>query len=288
MDSNKSFFEDAIENLETDENYREFFELLKLPDEDFLMVSPLIISNIEKTFASIPEKIALIQVLNAQGLTIEDVQSAYNTVIEYLDGKMAGEISGAKRDFIKNILTIVYNGLADARGIGKKIVTIPIELCHPDAKLPTYAHLGDAGMDIYTVEDLKLAPGETKLVPTGIKVNIPLGYELQVCPKSGRSSKLKLRIANAPGIVDANFTGEIKVIAENIEPEVKHLYSHYTDEGKLIIDGIDYGAEIIIPKGEKIAQLVLNEVPTVSWQKVEHITENTDRGDGGFGSTGNT
>lgn len=288
MDLNKSFFEDAVANLEVDENYKEFFELLKLPDEDFLMVSPLIISNIEKTFSTIPEKIALVQTLNTQGLTIEDVQEAYNKVVEYLDGKMTGEISSAKRDFIKNILTIVYNGLADARGIGKKIVTIPIELCHPDAKLPTYAHLGDAGMDIYTVEDLKLAPGETKLVPTGIKVNIPLGYELQIRPKSGRSAKLKLRIANSPATIDANFTGEVKVIAENIEPEVKRLYSHHGRDGKLIIDAIDYGAEIIIPKGEKIAQLVLNEVPTVSWQKVEHITENTDRGDGGFGSTGNT
>lgn len=81
-------------------------------------------------------------------------------------------------------------------GIAKKFVRIPIEYCHPEAKMPAYANPTDAGMDVYALEDITIAPGETKIIPTGIKVAIPAGYEIQVRGKSGRCVKTKLRVAN--------------------------------------------------------------------------------------------
>jgi dUTP pyrophosphatase len=150
--------------------------------------------------------------------------------------------------------------------------------------MPTYAHLTDAGMDIYLTEDVTIHPGETKLIPTGIKVAIPLGYELQVRPKSGRSLNSKLRIANTPGTIDAGYRDEICIIAENIDQVVKG--AEMDASGALC--GILWGSDITLGKGEKIAQLVLSEVPKAVFYEVESVaTIENDGRKGGFGSTGN-
>ena len=95
-------------------------------------------------------------------------------------------------------------------------VQISIELCHPAAKMPSYARQGDAGMDIYAVEDLVIKPGKTVLVRTGLKVAIPRGYEIQIRPRSGLSLKTPLRVANSPGTIDAGFRDEVCIIMSNI------------------------------------------------------------------------
>lgn len=130
---------------------------------------------------------------------------------------------------------------------------------------PEYAQQGDAGMDIRASEHVCVYPGETKIIKTGLYVAIPRGYELQVRPRSGMSAKTNIRIANAPGTVDSNYRGEIGVIVDNT--------------------GND---EYIINVGDRIAQLVLSKVPTISWFPVENIEAlgSTNRGAGGFGSTG--
>jgi dUTP pyrophosphatase len=139
-------------------------------------------------------------------------------------------------------------------------------------------------MDIYLTEDVTIRPGETKLIPTGIKVAIPLGYELQVRPKSGRSLKSKLRIANTPGTIDAGYRDEIGIIVDNIDPVIRS--ADVDDEGRLY--NILWGSNIMLSKGEKIAQLVLSEVPKAVFYEVESVAaiENDGR-KGGFGSTGN-
>ena len=96
---------------------------------------------------------------------------------------------------------MIIKGLNEAEGVARRIIPVPIEKCHEDAKIPVYVHKGDAGMDIYAVEDITLAPGETKIIPTGLKVAIPRGYEIQVRPKSGRALKTKMRVANTPGTI---------------------------------------------------------------------------------------
>jgi len=143
-------------------------------------------------------------------------------------------------------------------------INIPVELCRPDARLPMYAHPDDAGMDIYAAEDTVLAPLTTGLVPTGLKVAIPDGFELQVRPRSGLSLKTPLRVPNSPGTIDAGFRDEVKVIVWNSSPT----------------------ETVTVKKGDRIAQFVLSRVPMACFTLTDNVASfGTDRG-GGFGSSG--
>ena len=192
------------------------------------------------------------------------------------------EYSIPKKDFLKELFGSLSNAVSDTEGISKKTVQIPIELCSDEAKIPQYAHISDSGMDVYAIGDITIHPGETVLVPTGIKVALPPGYELQVRPKSGRALKTKLRVANTPGTIDQGYRDEIKVIIENIDPPIKDI--QIDDNGKVL--SILYGSDYFIGKGEKFAQLILSEVPKAAFYRVNSVQEiGEDRG-GGFGSTG--
>lgn len=131
------------------------------------------------------------------------------------------------------------------------------------AIIPAYAHDGDAGVDLFSIENVVLKAGERKLVHTGIKMAIPYGYEGQVRPKSGLALKSGISVVNTPGTVDAPYRGEVCVILIN------------TDKCN------DYE----IHAGDKIAQMVFNKVETATFTQVDNLPD-TDRGTGGFGSTG--
>lgn len=133
--------------------------------------------------------------------------------------------------------------------------------------LPVYANPGDSGMDIRANETIVIRPRETRLIPTGIHVGLPEGYEIQVRPRSGLSLKTKLRVSNTPGTIDEAYTGEICIIADNIHSAV----------------------EFTAQKGERIAQIVLQQVPKIEWVQVTSKEDlgSTARGDKGFGSSGN-
>ena len=163
------------------------------------------------------------------------------------------------------------------------MVNVQIVKMYDDVVIPQYAKPGDAGMDIrayfskefldnidpvfrpspYETETgIYIHSGERKIIPTGIKVAIPLGYEIQVRPRSGLALKKGLTVLNAPGTIDAGYRGEVGVILYN------------TTKNSV---GIEHG--------ERIAQLVLNQVPQIEWEEVDVLSE-TSRGEGGFGSTG--
>jgi dUTP pyrophosphatase len=132
--------------------------------------------------------------------------------------------------------------------------------------LPAYETLGAAGMDVRAAipegEAITLAPGQRDMVPTGLSVAIPHGYEIQMRPRSGLSAKHGITCLNSPGTIDSDYRGELKVIL------------------------INHGAEpFVIKRGERIGQMVLAPVTRIIWQAVESLDE-TDRGSGGFGSTG--
>jgi dUTP pyrophosphatase len=152
--------------------------------------------------------------------------------------------------------------------------------------MPQYANTTDSGMDVYALDDITVAPGETVLVPTGVKMAIPVGYEIQVRPKSGRALKTKLRVANTPGTVDAGYRDEIKVIIENIEPPFKDINYTFNDDGSIKINSIVHGSAFTIGKGEKFCQLVLCEVPKAALYVVDSVSEIGENRGGGFGSTG--
>ena len=129
--------------------------------------------------------------------------------------------------------------------------------------LPSYRHEGDAGVDLYNVgEDVELAPLKRCLIPTGIKVAIPPGYELQIRPRSGLALKKGLTVLNTPGTIDSSYRGEVGVIVFNANPQEK----------------------VLIGKGERIAQMVLKKVEAIEWEICEEL-DATHRNEGGFGST---
>jgi dUTP pyrophosphatase len=149
---------------------------------------------------------------------------------------------------------------------------VKIKKLHPDATIPNYATPGSSGFDLVAVEGVELAPGETKLVKTGLSIDVGLGYELQVRPRSGLSLKTNLRVSNSPGTVDSDYRGEVCVIMTNIG---QYDYGGNTKKG--IFE--------FIKKGDRIAQGVIQAVEQVEFEVVESLDE-TKRGEGGFGSTG--
>lgn len=142
-------------------------------------------------------------------------------------------------------------------------VDIKFQKLHPDAQVPSYAHIGDAGADVYSVSEVILQPQHRAAIPTGLAVDIPIGYEIQVRPKSGLALKHGITVLNSPGTVDAGYRGEIQIIVINLGTEA------YT-----------------FTKGQKIAQLVLK--PVIQAHYFEGELGTSDRGLGGFGSTGLT
>jgi len=133
-----------------------------------------------------------------------------------------------------------------------------------DLPLPSYATSGSAGMDVFATnrEPIVLVPGETLMVPTGLSIELSPGYECQVRSRSGLAAKNGIFCLNAPGTIDSDYRGEIKVILSNFGKE------HFT-----------------IYYGDRIAQLVIAKYERVEWELTEKLTE-TERGAGGFGSTG--
>lgn len=132
-----------------------------------------------------------------------------------------------------------------------------------DVELPSYAYEGDAGLDLRANADVDIPPHGRVLVPTGLAIAIPDGYAGFVLPRSGMALKRGLSVANTPGLIDAHYRGELKVIAINLDPD----------------------QPVHIERGERIAQLVIQAVPAVRLVEVDQLDE-TDRGTGGFGSSG--
>lgn len=274
-----------IMGIEEDKSFGDALtSLFNMDDEKFALISPGILQSFQQSVNNPNDKLGLVQALNANGATAEDLVASFNIIADTIDG--IEEISQIKRDFLKSLLATLTNAVNETEGIAKRFIQIPVELCHPDAKIPQYANTSDSGMDVYALDDYTIAPGETKLIPTGIKFALPPGYEIQVRPKSGRALKTKLRIANTPGTVDAGYRDEIKVIVENIEPPIKDIEYDFDDNGTPIIKSILHGASHTIGKGEKFCQLVLMEVPKAALYRVEQVGEIGENRGGGFGSTG--
>ena len=157
-----------------------------------------------------------------------------------------------------------------------------IEKCREDAVIPTYAHEGDAGMDLYAAEDVIIAPGTSVLVPTGLKMAIPVGYEVQIRPRSGVSLKTALRIPNSPGTIDSGYRDEVNVIMYNCSVRED---ASAEDPFTLNVKGTPHGTYKIC-NGDRVAQMIFAKVETCEVSEVSSVADiGNDRG-GGFGSTG--
>ena len=194
--------------------------LLSVPEDQFEILAPGIMQSYQQSLNNPNDKIALVQALNATGGKAEDVTEAFLTLSDEVDKT---SLSKPKRDFLKEMLASIVNCINDTEGIAKRNVPVAIELCHPDAKIPQYSSIHDAGADVYAIEDITIKPGETKIIPTGFKIALPAGFAILVHPRSGLSAKTKMRIANSIGLCDAGFRDEYKLLIENIEPAIKDI-----------------------------------------------------------------
>ena len=260
--------------------------LLSLPEEQFVILAPIFLEELEKSFNNIEDKLFIAQAMNASGTKMEDLQDIYTSLINSIDQYFEEILSIQKRDFLKRFLSISYNSIADIQGVTKRIVQVPVELISEGAKIPQYANLGDGAVDLYAPEDFTIGPGETKIIPVDIKVALPYGYAFLIHPRSGLSAKTKLRIANSVGLVDSQYKGVIGVILENIEPRIKDISYEFDDNGRPIITSIEHGQSYTISKGERFAQMRLVEVPTINFFQVESVDGIGDDRGGGFGSSG--
>ena len=144
-----------------------------------------------------------------------------------------------------------------------KNITLKVKKLDAGLPTPRYANPGDAGLDLYSAEDVSLQPGQRALIATGLAIAIPEGYAGFVQPRSGLAAKQGFSIVNTPGLIDSGYRGELKVIGINTDNE----------------------STIEVKRGDRIAQLVIQEVPVVTIDEVDEL-DDTARSSGGFGSTG--
>ena len=142
-------------------------------------------------------------------------------------------------------------------------VDVLVRRVDPDVPLPSYAHPGDAGLDLVTTVAAEVAPGDRVLLPTGIAIALPEGYAAFVHPRSGLAVRYGVSLVNAPGTIDAGYRGEIAVSLVNLDPR----------------------APVVLARGDRIAQLVVQRVEHAVLHEVDRLP-GSDRGEGGFGSSG--
>jgi len=234
-----------------------------LPDESIELILP----QVEDQFKQLVEEEDLLNKMKTefleQGYTVADIKAikdSYDTIAEdYFKivkptspkGRYISALIGVYKDFLDKILQEGFS----------RTVNIKIVKDNEEAQLPTYAHFGDAGADLYASEDVEIQPNEVKIVPTGLRVEIPDGYEMQVRPRSGMSTKTP--ILGILGTVDSGYRGPLGVM----------LYNH--------------GTELyLIHKGERVAQTVIAPTYHGNFLVVDSLSE-SERGSGGFGSTDN-
>lgn len=244
-------------------------------DEELQERGPAIINNFNNALSSPDTVLAVKEVIkeiDLQGYTPEQVieelglarEAIYQSITElkakYPNSPVKQEMCDMFASSVEAYLMNFIGVLANRDG-----VNIGIELAHPNAKIPTYAHEGDQGADIYAVEDMIIPPHSYGiLVPTGIKMLIPHDWAVSIRPRSGLSKNSTLRISNAPATIDQQYRGEIKVLMDNIGD-----------------------APVAIKTGERIAQMILERNYQASYHRVESVSPDTERGEGGFGSSGN-
>ena len=188
----------------------------------------------------------------------------YQVMTEIKEKYPGSQIKAELVDIVYSLIESFYAVVA-LRITSRDKVTVGIEIVHPDAKIPTYAHEGDQGADIYAVEDIIIEPHTFgNMVPTGLKMMIPYGWAVAIRPRSGMSRTTPLRISNSPATIDQQYRGEVKI-----------LFDNFSDK------------PVEIKAGDRIAQFIIEKNYRGDYIQVDTVEPDTDRGEGGFGSSGN-
>lgn len=260
MEKIKTFTE-LFEKLEMGGIYADFAYILDAPDHTFNAIKEDFKDSLIQSFdlEQLTKDINSIKGLNYQ---IEDFKQgiidgydAFKNVFEEIDHELPQE----RVDFFLGILKALRDNVLSLPK--RRIVQVIIEK-EKDAITPQYAHDTDAGADVFSNETVEIPAFSTVIVKTGIKVGIPNGWEIQIRPRSGMSAKTPIRIANAPGTIDAGYRGEVGIICHNTSNKT-----------------------FKINKGDRIAQMVIMPVPMIKFEEGKVSDLSGNRG-GGFGSTG--
>ena len=252
-----------------------FDELFQMDDEKLEAALPAIADRLNETFTgpAVEEQINnYFRQCDLMGYTLEQYShdlevgraALYQTMLEIKEKYSESQVKSELVDMVYSLIESFYAVIA-LRIANRDVATIGIEFVHENAKLPTYAHDGDQGADIYAVEDITIEPHTFgNMVPTGLKMLIPHGWAVSIRPRSGMSKNSPLRISNSPATIDQQYRGEIKILFDNFSNEA------YT-----------------IKAGERIAQFIFEKNYHGDYIQVETVEPDTDRGEGGFGSSGN-
>lgn len=240
----------------------QIFMVLDLPNEQFDPVYPKLKESLKDVMNNVDMQKEIISTSRQTPLAEGDIEEAKELINSFIEEINNDEtLSSNKKDMLITLIEQSMNVTFDLAKNPRERIEVKIQLINEDAKIPEYAHDSDAGADIFAAEETVIPPHQTVIVKTGIKVAIPAGYEIQVRPRSGLSYKTPLRIANAPGTIDANYRGEVGVIVTNTGNLTQTIAKH-----------------------DKIAQMVIAPVPMITWEEVDSL-DKTDRGESGFGST---
>lgn len=195
------FFGNLIEEDEADEYIKAFSSLMSLDDEKFMVIASGVLEKFYSSFKDPQIQLGIAQNLTIQGVAAEDMMDELASIAENLQKSLDGKISQIKIDFFKSILGIVANVLGENERIARRVISVPIQRLFDEVKLPEYAHTTDSGLDVFALDDYTIDPGEIKIIPTGLRVALPKGYEIQVRAKSGLSARTHMRVANGIGTI---------------------------------------------------------------------------------------
>lgn len=250
-------------------------ELFSLDDEFLVNQLPAMMMEVEKNLTGPKAMQAMDEAIKAaelEGISIEEFihsveyskQAMFELFLELKEQYSDSEMRLETLDMLYSLLENYFNTFL-LRMASRDTVNMAVELTGINAKIPTYAHPGDQGADIYAAETVEMPPYTYgKAISTGIKMMIPEGWVVSIRPRSGLSKNTTLRISNSPATIDQQYRGEIKVLMDNIGP-----------------------SPITINAGDRIAQMVLERNYQMNFHQVDSISEATERGSGGFGSSGN-
>lgn len=239
----------------------QLIQLMTLPDEVFDKSFEQIKNSIEEAYKNQGVQKEMLQILlENPSFDVKEEKENIKNILDEIDN--LEDLTANKKEVLKIAITSATEELFNLANNPREKINVKVKKLSRLAKLPTYAHPTDAGADIYSLEKVVIEPHTTTLVKTGIAVAVPAGYEIQIRPRSGLSLKTPLRVANAPGTIDSSYRGEVCVIMENTGNSTQ-----------------------TIEAGDRIAQMLIVPVPMIKWEEVNELDE-TDRGQGGFGSSG--
>ena len=252
-----------------------FDGLFEMPDEELQAAMPFVQEELNKAFMGpqIEEQVnEYFRQCDLMGYTLQqysdDIENGREMLFQVLMAvKEKYPDSGVKHELVDMVYSLIetYYSVLALRIANRDDANIGIEFVHPNAKIPTYAHDGDQGADVYAVEDIIIEPRTFgNMVPTGLKMAIPHGWAISIRPRSGMSRNTPLRISNSPATIDQQYRGEVRI-----------LFDNFSDN------------PVEIKAGERIAQFILEKNYRGNYTQVDSVEPNTGRGEGGFGSSGN-